>query len=180
MKVQDRRGITRQVLSIALVPPERIRELKISGLRILTVALHRNKLRIGHLRGNRFKIRVRGVRDDAAERVPPILDFIQKHGMPNYYGHQRFGTRADAHFTGRAILNTDYKAAVHRFLGCPSSVEGNPQVVAARRAFMAGDREAANARFPTQYREELRALKFLRDRGEDYAGAIRHLRAGTR
>ena len=52
---------------------------------------HGNKLRMGHLLGNRFTIRLREVHPDAASRLPALLELIRR-GIPNYFGDQRFGT----------------------------------------------------------------------------------------
>ncbi|MGB9626871.1 MAG: tRNA pseudouridine(13) synthase TruD, partial [Phycisphaerae bacterium] len=59
--MKDANAVTRQVLSIEHVPPERIEKLEIPGIRVLWVRRHGNKLRLGHLRGNRFVIRLRDV-----------------------------------------------------------------------------------------------------------------------
>ena len=44
------------------------------GIRVLRVGRHGNKLRPGHLRGNRFRILIRDVPANAAELAAPILD----------------------------------------------------------------------------------------------------------
>lgn len=64
--------------------------VKGDGFEVLESHAHARKLPRGALAGNRFTIRVRGVSvDDAvlAERV----DAIARHGLPNFFGPQRFG-----------------------------------------------------------------------------------------
>ena len=61
------------------------------GVRILEESRHRNKLGIGHLRGNRFVVVVRGVTPDAKERAEAVLAVLAAQGVPNYFGPQRFG-----------------------------------------------------------------------------------------
>lgn len=60
------------------------------GIEVLEVHAHRRKLRRGTLAGNRFRIRLRECRPD-----PVALDVrlasIRAHGVPNYFGEQRFG-----------------------------------------------------------------------------------------
>ncbi len=56
---------------------------------VLDVKRHRNKLRPGHVRGNRFSILLRHANDLPAART--ILDQIAACGLPNVYGEQRFG-----------------------------------------------------------------------------------------
>ena len=177
--LKDRRGVTRQMLSATLVEPERVQALCVPGVRVLSVDKHTNKLRIGHLRGNRFHIRVRGIDAHPEPKLAAILPVIAAKGIPNYYGPQRFGIRADAHIIGRALLRRDPRAALHRLLGYPSRIERNPRVVHARELFMAGDITGCYHAYPPSYRDELRVLRFLVDRGENWVGAARKLRSGS-
>jgi tRNA pseudouridine13 synthase len=70
---------------------DRVSELEDAGIRVLSVSRHSNKLRPGHLRGNRFNVIIRGVDQAAAKRVSLILERLRREGLPNYYGPQRFG-----------------------------------------------------------------------------------------
>jgi tRNA pseudouridine13 synthase len=62
------------------------------GVRVLNVTRHANKLRVGHLKGNRFTILVRGADPARAADADLVLSKIQELGLPNYYGPQRFGS----------------------------------------------------------------------------------------
>lgn len=58
------------------------------------VQFHRNKLRLGHLLGNRFRIRITQLAvtpDEALIRAQAIGAEIVKRGLPNYFGAQRMG-----------------------------------------------------------------------------------------
>ena len=57
----------------------------------LNVSRHGNKLKPGHLHGNRFRILVREVVAEAGERLPPLLERLRREGLANFYGEQRFG-----------------------------------------------------------------------------------------
>ena len=172
--LKDRKGITRQVFSVRLVPPERILALNLQQMRVLWARLHTNKLRVGHLRGNRFRIRLRNVEPDP-EKVNRIIEEIRRKGLPNFYGPQRFGNRGDAFRIGRALLLHDYDHAVRRLLGYPSQTEKNPHVVEARRRYMAGDLKGSLEEYPRSYRQERHILEYLiRTRG-NARGAIRLL-----
>ena len=83
--LKDRKGITRQFLSVSQADEDRIRQLQLTGIKVLRVARHKNKLRIGHLRGNRFRIRVRGVGADAERRVKDVLEVIVEKGLPKIF-----------------------------------------------------------------------------------------------
>jgi tRNA pseudouridine13 synthase len=178
--LKDRKGITRQTISIQGVDPEKIATLSLPQITVLWVKAHQNKLRIGHLRGNRFRICIRDLPPDAEQKVVPVLDALVEKGAPNYFGPQRFGNRGDAQRVGRDFLKREDRAAIRRILGHPSSTEHNPNVVLARTHFMAGEWEEARAAFPSTYREERRILDYLIKAGENYAGAKKRLRDITR
>ena len=89
--LKDRRAVTRQYVSVPAKCEPLIGELDAPDLRVLSATRHRNKLRTGHLRGNRFEILVRDVTSDALPRALAIADVIRDRGFPNYYGEQRFG-----------------------------------------------------------------------------------------
>lgn len=173
--LKDRKGVTRQVLSVRLVDPKRVRELKLAQIRVLWVRLHTNKLRIGHLRGNRFKIRVRDVLRASHRQIEKIVDTILDRGLPNYFGPQRFGRRGNSFRIGRALLLRDYEEVVRRIVGYPSRYENNPRVVAARFKFMGGDIPGALTSFPSSYRAERRILRYLARAEGNYRGAVRKL-----
>lgn len=63
----------------------------LDGVRILETSRHRNKLGVGHLRGNAFEVRLRDVEPDAAERARAIGARLAEIGAPNFLGPQRFG-----------------------------------------------------------------------------------------
>lgn len=87
--LKDRHAITRQWVSVPKECEPHVGKLDGDGVRVLKTGLHTNKLKPGHLRGNRFRILVR----EAARSAPvgAILDRIRAHGLPNFYGPQRFG-----------------------------------------------------------------------------------------
>ena len=60
-------------------------------MRVLHAQRHRNKLKRGHLRGNRFSILVRGVAPERTAFAEAAVERIRVHGFPNYFGSQRFG-----------------------------------------------------------------------------------------
>ncbi len=104
--LKDKRAVTRQQVSLPPpVTPEAVEALAIDGARVLSVSRHGNKLRTGHLHGNRFRLRVRGATADAAERAGAIMAALGRApGSPNWYGEQRFGNRGDNHVLGRALV----------------------------------------------------------------------------
>jgi tRNA pseudouridine13 synthase len=174
--MKDRKGVTRQVISISGVTPDDVLALDLPRVKILWARRHTNKLRVGHLRGNRFTVRVRGVQKVDEERVAAVLSVIAEKGLANYFGPQRFGTRGDSQWVGRSLLLHDDEAVVRRILGRPSPVEGNPDIVAARYLFLQHRWSEALDRFPRSYREERKLLTYLLRHGENYRGVRRQLR----
>lgn len=94
--MKDRRAITRQWLSVHShdIDPDDVVGPIGDDIEILQAKRHGNKLKTGHLYGNRFEVRLDGlmsVNDDAKARVAAVLERLQEVGVPNYYGSQRFG-----------------------------------------------------------------------------------------
>jgi tRNA pseudouridine13 synthase len=71
---------------------------------VVWVQRHQNKLKRGHLLGNRFHILVLGVEAEGMARAEVIAQTIQTRGIPNYYGAQRFGMQGDNAQHGWEIL----------------------------------------------------------------------------
>jgi tRNA pseudouridine13 synthase len=70
------------------------------------VRRHRNKIKAGHLLGNRFRIVLLGTRPGALRQAEAIVQALQRGGLPNFYGPQRFGSEGDNAERGREILMT--------------------------------------------------------------------------
>lgn len=85
---------------------------------VLATARHRHKLRRGELQGNRFMITLRGLVGKVAA-LPERLERVRTHGVPNYFGAQRFGieggnlARAAAMFEGRLHESDRHKRGLY-------------------------------------------------------------------
>ncbi|HQR08834.1 MAG TPA: tRNA pseudouridine(13) synthase TruD [Gemmatales bacterium] len=111
--MKDRRAITRQWVSMPVRCEPLLTQLEGDGLTVLKVTKHGNKLRPGHLRGNRFEIVLRNV--TSTENIPAIIEMIQQQGLPNYYGTQRFGRDYETLRIGWAMLHGE-RVKVGHFL----------------------------------------------------------------
>ncbi len=89
--LKDRYAVTRQWVSVPGECEARVGKLDGDGIRVLKTGRHLNKLKPGHLRGNRFRILVREPDRTREESVAAILERIRTQGLPNFYGPQRFG-----------------------------------------------------------------------------------------
>jgi tRNA pseudouridine13 synthase len=101
--LKDRRAVTRQMISVPATVEDRLALLDGEGIRVLNVNRHTNKLRPGHLHGNRFRVLIREARRDAAA-LEAVLAPLQRNGLPNYYGPQRFGRDGESLQLGLALL----------------------------------------------------------------------------
>jgi tRNA pseudouridine13 synthase len=104
--LKDRQAVTRQMISVPAHVADRLRDLDGDGIRLLEVGRHGNKLKPGHLRGNRFRVLIREPDAAAAARLPGLVEEIRRKGLPNYYGPQRFGRDGETFQLGLAMLRT--------------------------------------------------------------------------
>lgn len=138
--LKDRHAVTRQVVSIHTPgkKPEDFPMLRDTRIQVLWSDLHANKLRRGHLKANRFSIKVRGTPLRAVFDAKKTLEALEKSGVPNRAGEQRFGILANNHLVGRAILLGDDKAALDIMLGpLPTGVDDLSEVNRRARAMYA-------------------------------------------
>lgn len=93
---KDRRAVTRQFVSVPRSCEPLVDRFADDQVKILSVSAHGNKLRTGHLSGNRFRIVLRTIEGETlpAElggQVQERMNELQGLGFPNYFGPQRFG-----------------------------------------------------------------------------------------
>jgi tRNA pseudouridine13 synthase len=173
--MKDKHAVTRQHFSVYL--PDRsnddrgIEQVDFAGIKVIWARRHANKLRRGHLAGNRFDIRIRQVPDDAVWHARQVVDALCRLGVPNYLGRQRFGNRQDNHHIGRLLLLGQWSAAIDMLLGQPRD-DDPPHVHAARQAYERGDFSAALEQWPRNMRTERCVLNGLRQ-GRDAHRAAR-------
>ncbi len=102
---KDRVAVTRQWFSVPASSAERLDDWKLPGARILERQLHTEKLRVGQLRGNRFRLVVREVDEVSGKRAEQRLAEVARQGLPNRFGRQRFGRDGKNAERGAAILS---------------------------------------------------------------------------
>lgn len=159
--LKDARAVTRQTVSVPQRRPEDANGLELPGVRILAARLHRNKLRLGHLAGNRFRIRIHNPEPEAVQRAATILGVLEDLGVPNRFGNQRYGVLGNSHRIGRAILAGDFPVAAREIIGDPAEIR-HADWQAAAQAYRAGKPEEALARMPRHCHPERQLLEALR------------------
>jgi tRNA pseudouridine13 synthase len=105
--LKDRQAVTRQWISVPRSAESRVTAINSADIRVLDARPHTQKLRTGHLRGNRFRILIRDVPPDAVARVQPIREMLERSGLPNFFGEQRFGRDRETAALGLGLLRGD-------------------------------------------------------------------------
>ena len=100
--LKDAQAVTRQWVSIHHPTPLNVESLQSDTFTILQASRHGNKLRRGHLKGNRFTILVRKTEPSFDHQL--YMNVIESQGIPNYFGSQRFGANGDNHLRGKTLL----------------------------------------------------------------------------
>lgn len=102
--LKDKNAQTKQYISLPRKFEAVLENFEHEGIKILEKMYHNNKIRVGHLKGNRFFIRLKKVNPTAAVKIHEALKMIKQYGMPNYFGFQRFGIDGENYKKGEAIL----------------------------------------------------------------------------
>jgi len=89
--LKDKNATTTQYISIPANKSRNFKHLNNKNITVLDTFEHDRKLKIGDLKGNKFKITLKDIDLEELPKIYQILSQIQKHGMPNYFGFQRFG-----------------------------------------------------------------------------------------
>ena len=147
--MKDKKALTRQWICIANMDSEdQFNQVKaldgtIYKTDFLKIVRGRKKLRMGQLKGNKFKILIRDLDDikESAEIADNVLKQLEITGVPNYFGWQRFGKpRTNTHLVGKALVENDLAKAVGTYIGNPSEEESHENQMA-RQAYDDGNLE---------------------------------------
>ncbi|MBL0708837.1 MAG: tRNA pseudouridine(13) synthase TruD [Sulfurimonas sp.] len=107
--LKDKHAMTKQYISIHKQHEEKLETFEHENIKIISTTKHNNKIRIGHLKGNRFFIKVKKVNPTSAIKIDEALKNISTFGMPNFFGYQRFGNDGDNHIIGEKIAKGEAK-----------------------------------------------------------------------
>lgn len=116
---KDRHAVTTQWISLPAKAERWLPGLELwseTGFELLEMARHHAPIGLGHLRGNRFCIRVRNASSAGMEAR---LRQLEQFGVPNYFGPQRFGLGGLNAEEGLRVLRGESKLtdkALRRFL----------------------------------------------------------------
>jgi len=93
--LKDKNATTTQYISIPQIKGNIKKILDNKQVEILDQFKSKSKLSIGELKGNNFKITLHDVKEENIIQIYQMISKIQKHGIPNYFGYQRFGEDYD-------------------------------------------------------------------------------------
>jgi tRNA pseudouridine13 synthase len=112
--LKDKHAMTMQYISILAIHEEKLKAFTHEKIKILSMLRHNNKIRVGHLKGNRFNIRLKKVLGVQKDKLDSVLKWIKKNGVPNYFGNQRFGNQGDNWVDGKKLIEGTLKMRDHK------------------------------------------------------------------
>jgi len=178
--IKDAKAVTAQHITIENVSIEEAAKIDVKDIQIHPIGYIREMLSLYYLLGNNFTITIKHLDGSEATVKENISQTIHEldafGGIPNFFGHQRFGTtRPITHLVGKALMNGDFEAATMLFLANPSAHEHPASREARKNLQDTHDFKAAQANFPWQLRFERMMLDHLADNPADCVGAFKKL-----
>ncbi len=107
--LKDKHAMTIQYISVMAIHEEKLKAFTHDKIKILSTVRHNNKIRVGHLKGNRFNIRLKKVLGIQKDKLDSVMKWIKKNGVPNYFGNQRFGTDGNNWVDGKKLIEGTLK-----------------------------------------------------------------------
>jgi tRNA pseudouridine13 synthase len=89
--LKDKYATTTQYISLPIKYAYITKKLKHPQIEIIDVYYSKDAIKMGDLDSNRFSINLQEVSHKTAKRLNEVFEQIQRYGMPNYFGYQRFG-----------------------------------------------------------------------------------------
>lgn len=178
--IKDAKAVTAQHITIENAVVEDIAKIDVKDVQVKPIGYIRDMLSLFYLLGNSFTITIKNTEAKGAavkDRIESTMQEIGKvGGLPNFYGHQRFGTtRPITHLVGRALIQGRFEEAAMLFLARPSPYEHPASRQARLELESTHDFTAASKNFPRQLRFERMMLSRLAEDPTDYVGAFQRL-----
>jgi len=178
--IKDAKAITAQHLTIEDGLIEDASKVNVKDIQIYPIGYLREVLSLYYLLGNSFTIKIKAIKHKESTvktRISQTLELLEASGgIPNFFGHQRFGTtRPITHLVGKALVRGSFEEAAMLFLAKPS-VHEHPASRQARQELQSTKNfKQALENFPKQLRFERLMLNHLADKPDDFIGAFRRL-----
>lgn len=102
--LKDKHATTTQYLSLETKYETLLKKFHHKQIKILSTTRHSHSIRMGDLKGNRFSINLYDVDVIDSGKIEKIARKIEKSGLPNYFGYQRFGRDAGSVEQAREMI----------------------------------------------------------------------------
>ena len=178
--IKDAKAVTAQHITLENILREDVGKIDIKEISVRPVGYIREMLSLFYLLGNNFTITIKSINGSEATVKESIMQTINElegfGGIPNFFGHQRFGTtRPITHLVGKAIIQGDFEQAAMLFLANPSVNEHPVSRQARQELDSTKNFKHAQENFPKQLRFERIMLNYLVDNSGDFVGAFQCL-----
>jgi len=178
--IKDAKALTAQHISISRMLPEQVTQIKTDNLWLYPLQFSNEKIHSGMLFGNQFHINIEGVYHPTSTITKRLENTTQEllklGGCPNFFGHQRFGTkRAITHIVGKHILLDEWEKAALTFLAEPSPYEHPESRQARQKLLETQNYREALSYFPSRLVYERQMLVHLAKQQRDFVGAFHRL-----
>lgn len=112
--LKDKHAFTKQYISIPAKYD--ITSISLDNVRIQFVGYSNKKIKTGDLKGNRFTITVRNIKQRKLATIFTRAETVPSDGVPNYFDSQRFGSVFHKEFIAKYLIQRDFEHAVKIFL----------------------------------------------------------------
>lgn len=175
--IKDAKALTAQHVSIWNISPKEVGRVRIKDIELRPKKFSTKPIRLNDLLGNRFRITIRQIEGEA-EAVKDRIDAILKEardigGVPNFFGHQRFGTVT--HIVGNKLVKGGFEEAALTFLAAPRQLEEVDAAEARKKLRDTQDYGQALQDFPRRLKFEIAMLNYLVRHPNDFTNAFRVL-----
>lgn len=183
---KDRRALTSQMMSVFKIDPVKLAKLsnELKGVKLGNYSFKQTCLKLGDLKGNRFRISLRNV-TGTDEQIEEAMNNLKEKGFINYYGLQRFGSSSAVPTpeVGRALLLGQWKEAIELIL----KPRNNDEPWALKRArklwWVTKDARKAAKMLRSSFMNNIESKLLYglsRHAPEDYVGALQNIPRNTR
>ncbi len=178
--IKDKKAMTAQHISIENIRVEKLKRIQVNGIRVYPLHYSSNMIFPHMSFGNAFRITIRSINYDETvvqQRISKIEDELRDYGgVPNFFGHQRFGTiRPITHLVGKCLARGELEKAALLYLAEPSPHEHPESRKSRQRLLETGDFKEALNDFPRRLLYERLMLSHLAKHPKEFVRAFRRL-----
>jgi len=178
--IKDAKAVTAQYVTVEGVAAEETQKVQIKDIKIHPIGYLRNELSSYYLLGNSFHVTIHAInhsKSTVRNRITKTVEELKAiGGVPNFFGHQRFGTaRPITHLVGKALVEGNLEKAAMLFLAEPFPSEHHDSRLARGNLKATLNFKQSLLDFPKQLRYERLMIKRLIEKPDDFSGAFRML-----